>query len=90
MQYIKIHSLDNVVVALADLSAGQEVTVEEKTVRLQSDIARGHKFALQAIAKGENVIKYGLPIGHALTDIAPGEHIHSPQHAYEPERSGRV
>jgi altronate hydrolase len=23
------------------------------------------------------VVKYGLPIGHALADIAPGEHIHS-------------
>ncbi len=77
MQYIKIHSLDNVAVALADLSAGAEVAVEGKAVRLLSDIARGHKFALRAIAKGENVIKYGLPIGHALTDIAPGEHIHS-------------
>ena len=30
-----------------------------------------------AIAKGENVIKYGLPIGHALADIAPGEHVHA-------------
>ncbi|MCS2156308.1 altronate dehydratase family protein [Scandinavium sp. H11S7] len=77
MQYIKIHSLDNVVVALADIAAGQEVTVEGQTVRLQSDVVRGHKFALSAIAKGENVVKYGLPIGHALTDIAPGEHIHS-------------
>ncbi|ALR78179.1 UxaA family hydrolase [[Enterobacter] lignolyticus] len=77
MQYIKIHSLDNVVVALADIAAGAGVTVDGQTVTLRSDVARGHKFALRAIAKGENVVKYGLPIGHALTDIAPGEHIHS-------------
>ncbi|MFP1528497.1 SAF domain-containing protein [Escherichia coli] len=39
--------------------------------------ARGHKFALTDIAKGANVIKYGLPIGYALADIAAGEHVHA-------------
>ena len=37
----------------------------------------GHKYALKRIARGENVIKYGMPVGHALTDIAPGDHVHS-------------
>ena len=36
----------------------------------------GHKYALRAIRAGENVIKYGMPIGHATCDIAPGEHVH--------------
>lgn len=36
----------------------------------------GHKYALRAIRAGENVIKYGMPIGHATRDIAPGEHVH--------------
>lgn len=39
--------------------------------------ARGHKVALRPIAKGENVIKYGFPIGHATADIAEGEWVHS-------------
>ncbi|MGE2624470.1 UxaA family hydrolase, partial [Escherichia coli] len=77
MHYIKIHSLDNVAVALADLTEGAVVTVENHTVTLREAISRGHKFAVCPIAKGENVVKYGLPIGHALQDIAPGEHIHS-------------
>ena len=77
MQYIKIHSQDNVAVALADMAAGTVVTIDGDTVTLAQDIARGHKFTLRGIAKGDNVIKYGLPIGHALADIAPGEHIHS-------------
>ena len=38
--------------------------------------ADGHKYALCAIRAGENVIKYGMPIGHATCDIAPGEHVH--------------
>ncbi|MBF1959098.1 MAG: UxaA family hydrolase, partial [Enterobacter hormaechei] len=77
MQYIKIHSLDNVAVALADLAEGTEVTFDNQSVTLRQAIGRGHKFALIPIAKGENVVKYGLPIGHALADIAPGEYIHS-------------
>ena len=77
MQYIKIHSLDNVAVALADLAEGTEVSVDNQTVTLRQDVARGHKFALTDIAKGANVIKYGLPIGYALADIAAGEHVHA-------------
>ena len=42
-------------------------------VRLET----GHKYALRPIAKGENVIKYGQPIGHATEDIGAGELVHS-------------
>ena len=35
----------------------------------------GQKYALNAIPAGENVIKYGFPIGHAKRDIAAGEKI---------------
>lgn len=37
----------------------------------------GHKYALRNIQQGENIIKYGQPIGHATRDIAAGEHVHS-------------
>lgn len=36
----------------------------------------GHKYALRDIAEGENIIKYGMPIGHATRAIAKGEHVH--------------
>ena len=39
--------------------------------------ADGHKYALTDIACGENVIKYGSPIGHATADIKKGEHVHT-------------
>ena len=48
----------------------------------------GHKYALRDIAKGENVIKYGQPIGHATQDIAKGEHVHS--HNLKTNLSGTV
>ena len=40
MQYIKIHALDNVAVALADLAEGTEVSVDNQTVTLRQDVAR--------------------------------------------------
>ena len=37
----------------------------------------GHKYALRDVAEGENVVKYGMPIGHATQAIAKGEHVHT-------------
>lgn len=74
---IKIHSQDNVAVALRDLEAGQTIDLHQTAVQLQQAVTRGHKFALRPIAEGELVIKYGLPIAHATQPIAAGEVIHS-------------
>ncbi len=74
---IKIHEQDNVAVALRDLAAGERVELEGAVIQLAQPVARGHKFALGPIDEGEDIIKYGQPIGHALAAIAPGEHIHS-------------
>lgn len=41
------------------------------------DLNNGHKYALRDIKCGENVIKYGYPIGHAVCDIKKGSHVHS-------------
>ena len=37
----------------------------------------GHKYALKDIAVGENIIKYGMPIGKATQTIKKGEHVHT-------------
>lgn len=37
----------------------------------------GHKYAVKDIKNGENIIKYGFPIGHAVCDIKKGEHVHT-------------
>ena len=41
------------------------------------NLADGHKYALRDIMKGEDIIKYGNPIGHATEDIKAGEHVHT-------------
>ena len=68
MNYIKINPADNVAVALQDLSKGAVV----EGVTLSMDIPRGHKIVLQDLKAGENVIKYGFPIGHVTRDAAAG------------------
>ena len=72
MDFLKINEKDNVAVALSPLPAGTACL----GVTLREDIKRGHKFALCAIAEGDNVIKYGSPIGRATAPIAPGEWVH--------------
>lgn len=70
--YIKINPDDNVAVAINALQKGRQVEVDGVSFTLISDIPAGHKFALKDIKDGENVIKYGFPIGHAKHDIARG------------------
>ena len=77
-RFLKINAADNVAVALADdLHEGETLDVEGVAVTLREDVARGHKFALRDIAAGENVVKYGYPIGHATQDVPQGGWIHS-------------
>ncbi len=68
MKYIKINPDDNVAVALQDLPKGESV----EGVVLQMDVPRGHKIVLKDLAEGENVIKYGFPIGHVTSPAAAG------------------
>ena len=46
-------------------------------VPLMQPVPRGHKFAVQPIATGACVIRYGQIIGVATGDIAMGEHVHT-------------
>ena len=68
MKYIKINPEDNVAVALCDLEAGESV----EGVVLKEAVPRGHKIVLKGLKEGEDVIKYGYPIGHVTRDAAAG------------------
>ena len=68
MKYIKINPADNVAVALQDLAKGEVV----EGVTLTMDIPRGHKIVLRSLRAGENVVKYGFPIGHVTRDAEAG------------------
>ncbi len=73
MKYIKINPADNVAVAIEQLPKGTAITIDEKSIVLKDDIPAGHKFLLTALEAGENVLKYGYPIGHLRESHAEGE-----------------
>ena len=95
-KYLKINPADNVVVAISDLKAGETITVDGNTITLQEDVPAGHKVTLKDFAEGENIIKYGYPIGHAMTAVKQGSWISEKQiktnlaglleYTYNPER----
>ena len=87
---IKIHDTDNVVVALSELLPGEQIVAgsggeKEKThsgrdseiLVVAERIPAGHKIAWTDISCGENLIKYGHPIGHATRDIRRGSWVHT-------------
>lgn len=63
MSQLRIHEKDNVAVVLEPAQG--------------SEAGRGHKVALADIRAGENIIKYGFPIGHATVDIKAGDWVHT-------------
>ena len=68
MKYIIINPKDNVAVALEDLRCGDIV----EGITLLQDTPRGHKVVLEGLRAGDNVIKYGFPIGHVTKDAPAG------------------
>ena len=97
---VKINQNDNVAVALRPLNEGETLNVAGEKVTLVQDIPQGHKFALRAIAQGEEVVKYGFRIGYAKEAIEKGAwvHVHNVKTAlgdvlsyeYQPEGSKDV
>ncbi len=59
-----------------------------KLDNVEINLDNGHKYALCDIAAGENIIKYGNPIGHATVDIKKGEHVHT--HNTKTNLSGKL
>lgn len=76
-EYIRINLNDNILVALKEINKETILLDNDIEVVLLEDIKPGHKIATKDISKGENIIKYGYPIGHATEDIKKGQWIHS-------------
>ena len=76
-KFIKISQNDNVAVCLEKGEKGELLDLDSRHVVLLHEILVGHKVALQNIKCGEDVIKYGAPIGHATEDISMGAHVHT-------------
>ena len=71
-KFLQINKKDNVAVALTPLQAGEMIQTATDSFALHTEVPSGHKFTLCALAEGENVIKYGYPIGHVTRSVEKG------------------
>jgi SAF domain-containing protein len=81
MQALLINQEDNVAVALEAIPGGDEFTLvggaAEVRLRARQAIPFAHKIAVRPIAKGEAILKYGVPVAVAAADIAVGDWVHT-------------
>lgn len=76
-EFIKINPRDNVVIALKNYKKDETITLDRNSLKLLEDVSKGHKIAFGDIQKDEDIIKYGMPIGHATIPIKKGEWVHT-------------
>lgn len=82
-KFLQIHPLDNVLVALQDLSKDEEINFGEQSFELSTSVSSKHKFAINPLNQGDQIIMYGVLVGIANQTIARGEAltIHNVNHA---------
>jgi galactarate dehydratase len=73
--YIRMHECDNVAIVANDggLPAG---AIFADGLTLRERVPQGHKVALVDLPQGSAVLRYNVPIGHALKGIAAGSWVH--------------
>ena len=69
---MKISPQDDVGVALVDLRAGEEITLAGLTLRLATNVAAKHKFALEDFAPGHEVVMYATVVGETVAAVPRG------------------
>ena len=73
---LRISPDDNIGVTTRSVADGESLEIAGRTVTVRQSIPVGHKIALEPISAGGPVRKYGVPIGSATCDIAPGDYVH--------------
>jgi hypothetical protein len=76
MRCIHIHPDDNIAIVTGDAAAGDKLECGDAVVVAAGAVPRFNKIALEDIAEGDAVRRYGLPIGIATRNILKGEHVH--------------
>ena len=71
--FLKINPADSVVVCLQPKQKGEIIEVDGRQITLRQDTPAGHKVLIKDVKQGENIIKYGYPIGHAREDLQAGD-----------------
>lgn len=78
MNFIILNENDNVGVASGPVTPGQTLTLPDgETVEIRQDVPVSHKIAIRDINAGDEVIRYGEPIGKATENIRCGNWVHT-------------
>ncbi|MBB5708619.1 amidohydrolase family protein [Sphingopyxis panaciterrulae] len=72
-----LHPKDNVLICTNGAKAGELVQIDGAGYPLTQDIGLGHKVARTALATGDKIYRYGVPIGTMTAPAQPGEHVHN-------------
>jgi altronate hydrolase len=64
---------DNVLIALTNLAQGEQVAHPSRSFALVTDVPAKHKFAVEDLSVGANIIMYGVLVGKATERIRQGE-----------------
>ncbi|OQP64408.1 altronate hydrolase [Niastella vici] len=70
--FLKIHTDDNVLVALQDLAAGTIISAGGQNMTLQHDVPAKHKFFINDMQTGDEVIMYGSLVGKVQYALPKG------------------
>lgn len=71
-KFLKIHPADNVLVALTDLRAGEEISNNGSSIILAHDVQAKHKFVIKAMEPEDEIVMYGILVGKTLKPIPAG------------------
>ena len=70
---LQLDSRDNVLIALTDLKAGDQIEFGGHSYTLPKNVPAKHKFATRDLNIGDDVVMYGVLVGRAVKPIAAGE-----------------
>jgi altronate dehydratase len=90
---LRLTPQDNVAVAITALRPGMVLVpadAGQSAILVRQFITTGHKIALQDIAPGAPVYRYGQIIGFASAPIAAGDHVHTHNVAVQPVDHGNL
>ncbi|HET7269894.1 MAG TPA: UxaA family hydrolase [Rubrobacter sp.] len=65
---------DNVAMATRRLEAGTRVSYEGSEFTVGHTVLEGHRFAVESVAEGQDLLSWGLRFGRAIRVIAPGDY----------------
>ncbi|PRD46506.1 UxaA family hydrolase [Sphingobacterium haloxyli] len=85
---LRIHPKDNVLVALQDLSKGEQIEFDGVVYTLQDDVPAKHKFFMQEMHQGSEIYMYGVLVGKTQYAVQQGGIMNTDntKHAADPYR----